>query len=112
MVLEGPMGRGASCNFTSFSFEVINVVVVGAQWAPFGAEPKGEGAHQLSALGEGAPEKGGFNPPALWNLADIRSTNHRGTYNGKLQLLDSLSLQAGCIAFTLGCLPQLHQGLQ
>ena len=61
------MGRGASCVVTSSSsFGTTDVMVVGMQWALFGAGSKGEGACQPSTLGEGAPEEGGADLPASW----------------------------------------------
>ena len=41
--------------------------------------PKGEGACQLSTVGEGAPGEGGADSPVSWSPADTRSANwHTG----------------------------------
>ena len=71
-------------------------------------------AHWPSTLGEGAPEEGGANSPALWTLADMRSTNWlcSGAHHAHHQLLNSVSVQVGCMALELCCLPQLPQALQ
>ena len=75
MASEGPMGRDTSCNGASFSLSDPDVEVVGAQQALFGMGPEGEGSCQPSTVGEEALGEGGANPPALWTLADTRSTS-------------------------------------
>ena len=48
----------------------------GGEWrATFRAGPKWGGAHCPSTLGEGAPEEGGADLPALWTLADMMPGN-------------------------------------
>ena len=75
MASEGPMGRGVSCEGASSSLCALEVEVVGAEWALFGMGPKGEGAHQTCTVGEEALGEGRANLPALWTLADTRSTS-------------------------------------
>ena len=72
---NGPKGRDASCNVASSSFRVTEVVIVGMQWALFGACFKGQGAHGPCTLGVSPQNEEEPISLAFLTIAETRSTN-------------------------------------